>query len=122
MSQEIQQRTLAIIEGHIVEIIEHPRIPQGAQLRVDPPSPEDQPAVRCDGADSPRHPESTVDVTGKRSGHSHNIWPMFGDQLTSDLIERRINEGRIASQRVLQEIKCGGAGSQSLAVPGQLKS
>src|SRR3954452_22317208 len=122
MSQEIQQRTLAIIEGHIVEGVEYPSITQRAQLRVDPPSPEDQPAVRCDRTKRPSHPERAINIARKWSGHGHNIRPVFGDQLASDLIERRINEGRIASKRVMQEIECGGTGGQPLAVAGQLKS
>ena len=93
--QQIQQRPLAVVERDVVEVVEHARIAQLAQLGVDVAAAENQRRLGRRRADRARHAERAVDVAGKRHGHADDVrW--LRDQLARELVERRVDQRRLA--------------------------
>ncbi len=86
--QQIEQRPLAVIERDVVEVVEHARIAQRAQLRVHPAAAEDQLRVRRRGADRARHAEGAVDVAGEGRRDGDDVGLLRGEQFARELVER----------------------------------
>ena len=120
--QEIQQRPLAVVERDVVEVVEHARIAQRAQLGVHPAAAEDQRGFRRRGADRARHAERAVHVAGEGRGDGDDVGSLRGEQFARELIERFVDERGLAGQRLVQRIEGRRARGEPLAVARELEA
>ena len=104
MRQQVQQRTLAGIERHIVEVVEHARLGQLAQLGVDVATAEHGDDLGLLPLDRLRDPERRVDRARKRHRDQHDARLMRGDRIAcqpmQDLVDQRVRRGQCAGQRI----------------------
>jgi hypothetical protein len=71
--QQRQQRALAVVQGDVVEIVEHPRLGQFAQLGVDEAAAEHGDDGRDVRLDRLGDAEGAIDVAGKGRRDQHHL-------------------------------------------------
>ena len=119
--QEIQERPFAVVEHHVVEVIEYSRLAQRAQLGVDPTAAEHERRARRNLSDRFGHGERAVDVAGERRGHADDVRSMRRDELARELRERFVDERRLAVERRRERLERRCAGRELLAVARELE-
>ncbi len=119
--QQIHQRALAVIERQIVEVVEHARIAQRAQLRVHPAAAEHQLRLRRRRADRARHAKGTVHIAREGSGDRDDIGSLRRDELARQFVERGVDQRGLGRECLVQRIERRRARREALAVTRELE-
>ncbi len=105
MLEQREHRRLAVVERHVVDVVEHARIGELAQLGVDVAAAEDQPGRRRDRLRGARDPERAVEVARERRGQADHVGAVLRDELGGQLVEHRVDQRRLALEGLAQGIE-----------------
>ena len=95
---ECKYRRFAIVERHVVEVVEHAGLVQLAQLGIDVAAAQyghDSGVLRLDGL---RDPERRVNRAGKRRGHEHHIGAMALDGGPCQVAQCQVDQIQLSRQ------------------------
>ncbi len=122
MPEQAQERALAVVERHVVEAVEHPRLSEIAQLGVDVAAAQDRARRRPRALDRAGEAERAVDVAGERRADPDDVGAVARAELRADRVGELVDQRGRACQRRRERIEAGGAGGQLLGVARQLEA
>jgi hypothetical protein len=102
--EQRQQRTLAVVERDVVEIVEDPRLGEFAQLGIDEAAAEHGDDGAVVGLDRLGDAEGAIDIAGKGRRHQHHIGRVSPHGVQRQLAQRAVDQvlrrGQCLRQRI----------------------